>query len=48
MYVTPLTILEEDGITIKVMLGKLRVVIWKMANKNYFLQRDHQGFPKDV
>ena len=48
MYATPLTILEEDGITIKVMLGKLRVVTWKMANKNYFLQRDHQGFPKDV
>ena len=34
------------------MLKKLRVATWKMSNKSFckviFLQRDHQGFLKDL
>ena len=33
MLVTPPTVLELDGITVRVMLEKLRVATWKMSNK---------------
>ena len=35
MYVIPPTILKVDGITIRVMSEKLRVVTWKMSNKSF-------------
>ena len=51
MLVTPLTILEVDGITIRVMLGKLSgnmEIVKQKFLQSHFLQRDHQGFLKDV
>ena len=38
MQVTPPTILEVDGITIRVMLEKLRVGTWKMSNESLIIK----------
>ena len=35
IYVTPSTILEIDEIAIKVMLGNLKVLTWKMSDKSF-------------
>ena len=51
MLVTPLTILEVDGITIRVMLEKLSgnmEIVKQKFLQSHFLQRDHQGFLKDL